>query len=466
MTDEGLDDTDENPNDTDERLDDIDGAPNDHDDAPNNHNGAPNDHNDTRSDETEADWRQFWALYLARFSAGFGLVTLVTLLPQFVNTLGAGGTTVGLFYTGFTVAQTLAIVPLAWAGDRGDKRTVLLGCLALGVGTYVAFGFVSSTAGLIAVRALQGVVATGMGLMTLSLVGELAAPSTRANRIGKANAARFLASIGGGLSAGWLYDYFDGFQEVFGVTTALFVVTLAAVAAVLAHDETTVPGFPFRDLAVNRRIVTLTSFRAQYAVAVTLVRSWVPLFAGVVAARGGLGYPAFAVSVIVVSEKFTNMVCQPLTGRLSDRSGRSLFVFAGGAAYGLVAVLVPFAPAVGGAVGAPNTIPFVGEVSAAFLPLVALNGALGVADSFREPASMALFADEGSDGDGVASSFGIRELVWRPGSVLAPLAGGWLMESVGMDVVFFLGGATAVLGAVTFVVVLRRFHGAGALREW
>jgi hypothetical protein len=268
--------------------------------------------------------------------------------------------------------------------------------------------------GLIAVRALQGVVATGMGLMTLSLVGELAAPSTRANRIGKANAARFLASIGGGLSAGWLYDYFDGFQEVFGVTTALFVVTLAAVAAVLAHDETTVPGFPFRDLAVNRRIVTLTSFRAQYAVAVTLVRSWVPLFAGVVAARGGLGYPAFAVSVIVVSEKFTNMVCQPLTGRLSDRSGRSLFV----------AVLVPFAPAVGGAVGAPNTVPFVGEVSAAFLPLVALNGALGVADSFREPASMALFADEGSDGDGVASSFGIRELVWRPGSVLAPL-GSW-----------------------------------------
>jgi dipeptide/tripeptide permease len=91
---------------------------------------------------------------------------------------------------------------------------------------------------------------------------------------------------------------------------------------------------------------------------------------------------------------------------------------------------------------------------------------LGIADSFREPASMALFADEGSDGDGVASSFGIRELVWRPGSVLAPLAGGWLMSNVGMPVVFYTGGAAAVLGAVTFVVVLRQFHGAGALREW
>ncbi len=409
---------------------------------------------------------QFWALYVARFSAGFGLVTLVTLLPKYANTLGAGGTTIGLFYTGFTVAQTIAVVPLAWAGDRGDKRTVLLGCLGLGVLTYALFGFVSTTRGLIAVRALQGVVATGMGLMTLSLVGELATHETRANHIGKANASRFLASIIGGLSAGALYDYFGGFQEVFTLVTGLFLVTLLSVALVLSKDETTIPGFPFSDLAVNRRIITLTSFRAQYAVAVTLVRSWVPIFAGLVAARGGLGYPALAVSIIVVSEKFTNMLAQPFTGRLSDRNGRSLFVFAGGAAYGLVAVTVPFTPMVGQMFSLPASLPLVGQVSAAFLPLVGLNGLLGIADSFREPASMALFADEGSDGDGVASSFGIRELVWRPGSVLAPLAGGWLMSNAGMPVVFYTGGAAAVLGAVTFVVVLRQFHGAGALQEW
>jgi hypothetical protein len=32
--------------------------------------------------------------------------------------------------------------------------------------------------------------------------------------------------------------------------------------------------------------------------------------------------------------------------------------------------------------------------------------------------------------------------------------------------VFYVGGAAAVLGAVTFVTVLRWFHGAGALWEW
>ena len=418
-----------------------------------------------------ADRIQFWTLYLARFAGGFGLVTLSTLLPFYVNEFGLAddGLLVGLLYSGFTLAQTVAVVPLAWAGDRYDKRVVLLGVLALGVPTYLAFGYAPGAGALIGARVFQGVVATGMGLMTLSLVGELAAHGTRANYIGKSNAARFAASIAGALSATAAYDYFDGFREVFWFITGLYAVTLGATALFLSADETRVPGFPFSDLALNRRILTLSSFRAQYAVAVTLVRSWVPLFAGVSAAGGagaGLGYPALAIGVIIVSEKFTNMLLQPFTGRLSDAAGRALFVFAGGGAYGLVALAVPFTPAVGNALGLPGSFPVVGQVSPAFLPLLACNLALGVADSFREPASMALFADEGSDGDGVASSFGVRELVWRPGSVIAPIVGGWLMGTVGMAAVFFLGGAFALLGAVTFLGVLRHYHGTDALREW
>jgi MFS family permease len=236
----------------------------------------------------------------------------------------------------------------------------------------------------------------------------------------------------------------------------------------LDDDETRIRGFPFSDLAVNRRILTLTSFRAQYAVAVTLVRTWVPIYAGVSIARGGLGYTnaAVAVSALIVAEKLTNMLFQPHTGRISDRTGRALFVFAGGTAYGLVALAVPFSPAVGTLLDLPATFPLVGDLSRAFLPLLALNGLLGIADSFREPASMALFADEGTDDGGVASSFGIRELVWRPGSVAAPLLGGTLMTDVGMAWVFYVGGGFAVLGGLTFLAVLWRVHGARALVEW
>ena len=246
----------------------------------------------------------------------------------------------------------------------------------------------------------------------------------------------------------------------------LLLVAFAGVWLLVDPDETRVEGFPFSDLAFNRRILTITSFRAQYAVAVTLVRNWAPIFAGLAAAEGGLGVEAAtAVGIVVAAEKFTNMLSQPYTGALSDRHGRASFVFVGGLCYGLVAVVVPFTPAIGSALSLPATYPFLGALSAGFLPLVVLNGLLGVADSIREPASMAFFADEG-DGEGVASSFGVRSLVWRPGSVLAPLAGGWLTTNAGIEWVFFLGAGAAFTGVAAFLGILARTHGRDALTAW
>jgi MFS family permease len=402
----------------------------------------------------------FWVLYATRFADGFGFITLVTLLPSYINVLDPSGATIfgatvgagfviGMYTTGLTLAQTAVVVPLSWAGDRFDKRAVLLLALSLGVVVYASFPVVDSSASLVLVRAAQGVAVTGVSLMSLSLVGQIADVGTRANHIGKANASRFAASILGSLAAGVLYEVF-GFGPVFLVIVCLMVIAWVGVVRYLDPDDTRIPGFPFRDLALNGRILTITSFRVQYAFAVTLVRTWVPIYAGVTAAQGGLAYGALAVSLTVVAEKLTNILCQPFTGRLSDRYGRARFVFAGGGLYGLVALLVPFSPHIGAVFALPETYPFLGVLSPAFVPLLALSGLLGVADSFREPASMALFADEGTTEGGVASSFGIRELVWRPGSVVAPLLGGWLMTSVSMDWVFYVGGAFALTGILTF----------------
>lgn len=422
------------------------------------------------------DRSQFFTLYITRFAEGFGFITLITLLPYYINELDPSATTVlgvtvgagfviGMYTSGFTLAQTLAVVPIAWAGDRFDKRLVLLVSLGVGVVAYALFPLADSSATFILGRGLQGVAVTGAALMSLSLVGQIAAAGTRANYIGKANAASFAASILGSLSAGALYEAF-GFTPVFAVIVVLTTVAWIGCFRYLDPDETRVPGFPFTDLALNRRILTVTSFRMQYAFAVTLVRTWVPIYAGVTAAQGGLAYGALAVSLTVVAEKFTNMLCQPFTGRLSDSYGRAAFVVVGGGLYGVIALAVPFSPAIGATLSLPGSYPLVGALSPAFLPLVALSGLLGVVDSLREPASMALFADEGSSEGGVASSFGLRELVWRPGSVIAPLLGGWLMTAVSMASVFYVGGAFAITGVLTMLAILLRDHGAGALAEW
>jgi len=110
-------------------------------------------------------------------------------------------------------------------------------------------------------------------------------------------------------------------------------------------------------------------------------------------------------------------------------------------------------------------VPVLGTVPAVFFVMFGTNGLLGIADSFREPASMALFADEGK-GSGIASSFGIRGLVWRPGALLAPLLGGYLMDGVGMQWVFIVGGAAAVTGAATFVGIVSTRYGPRELVRW
>ncbi|WP_101296117.1 MFS transporter [Halegenticoccus soli] len=407
---------------------------------------------------------QFYSLYLTRFAASLGFISVLTLLPTYIDILNPSGFVVGLFITALAVGRTVAIVPLGWAGDRYDKRTLLLGALLLSIASYLFFAVISTSIGFIAARTLQGLGIVGTGLLSLALIGELAPTTDRATYIGKYNSWRMAAGIIGTLGAGVLYTHY-GFTAVFVILALLLMLAFLGVWRYLDADDTSVGGFAFAELAFNKRILTLTSFRAQYAVSVTLVRKWIPIYVGVSAARGGLGLSAFIVGTVLAVEKFTNMLCQPYTGRLSDRFGRALFVFVGGGLYGLLALAIPFAPALGQLLGLPTGVLGLGQQSATYLVVILLNGLLGVADSFREPASMALFADEGI-GEGIASSFGIRSLVWRPGTIIAPLIGGYLMSTSGMEWVFFLGGAAALSGVLTFFFVLSSQYGRHALTHW
>lgn len=405
---------------------------------------------------------RYYSLYLVAFANSAGLITITTLLPTYIDLLEPSGIAIGLFISGLTVAQAIAVIPLGWAGDRYDKRTILLGTLLLSAVAYAVFPFVETSTGFIAARFLQGLSVVGVSLLGLALIGELAGPHERANMIGKFNSWKLAAGVLGTLGAGALYELF-GFTIIFFLLVILFVAAALGSWRFINPDGTRV-SFAFDSLVVNQRILTMSSFRVQYAFAVTLMRNWVPIFVGVSAAQGGLGFAPFLVGVVIATERFTNMLLQPFTGRLSDVYGRSLFVFLGGGTYGVIALLVPFAPTVGSVAGISGLENW--SISLALVIVIILNGLLGVTDAFREPASMALFTDEGVDQGGVASSLGIRNILWRPGNIIAPLIGGVVMTQIGMSWVFFIAGFFAISGALTFVSVLIHTHGKNALRSW
>ena len=407
---------------------------------------------------------QFYSLYLSRAVSSLGFIALLTLLPTYIEQLGATGIVAGLFVTGFSIGRTVAIVPLGWAADRYDKRTLLLVSLLLSAVAYAMFTLVKTSTGFIFARIFQGLGVVGTGMISVALVSDIATADERANQIGKYNSWRMFAGIIGTLGTGALYEMY-GFDPIFGVLVVMFAVALLAVWTVIERDGSQIKKFAFFDLALNERILTMSSFRAQYAVSVTLVRNWVPIFVGLSVNRGGLALSATAVGAVLAMEKFTNMLGQPFTGKVSDRFGRGLFVVIGGTLYGLFTFAIPLAQRLGEMVGVSLTVPILGTLPPVFFVVLGLNALLGFADSIREPASMALYADEGK-GSGITSSFGIRGLVWRPGALLAPLLGGYLMDSVGMAWVFVVAGITALTGTLTFASIVARRSGVRELRHW
>ncbi|MHB9286920.1 MFS transporter [Halobacteriales archaeon Cl-PHB] len=165
--------------------------------------------------------RQLYPLYLARFAGSLGFVTLMTLMATYIERLGATGLVAGLFVAALGVGRALAIVPVGWAADRFDKRLVLLLSLALSGVAYGLFPFVTTPAGFVLARTLQGLGIVGTGMVSLALVGDLARNDDRARQIGKYNAWRMAAGILGSVGAGATAE-FVGLDPIFAVLVVLF----------------------------------------------------------------------------------------------------------------------------------------------------------------------------------------------------------------------------------------------------
>lgn len=99
---------------------------------------------------------QFGSLYLTRFAGSFGFMTVLTLLPAYIEALGATGVTIGLFVAALELARTIGIIPLGWAGDRYSKRAVLIVALLISVLAYTVFAWVTTINGFLGARVLQG----------------------------------------------------------------------------------------------------------------------------------------------------------------------------------------------------------------------------------------------------------------------------------------------------------------------
>jgi MFS family permease len=398
--------------------------------------------------------REFVALASTAFARSQAYSTILIALALYAELFRTTGTIEGLFGTVFAVAQLFIVLPLGRYIDTGNSKQFLLVGLALNVAVFVGFAMVQSVNHVLLVRMVQGLGASLLWLTGGAVTGQIAPDDARGLWLGTYNQVGAFSSLAGDLVGGYLL-YVYGFKWTYAILSVITIVAFASVLLFLRDnpggqktgEESTGLG-DYRRLLGRKAIRALVLFRLSFSFGKMAVIIFVPIYAK----TGGFGINEFVVGGIMAGGKLTKSLTQGYVGNLTDRIGkRHYFVLAGALVYALGAALVPLAEFAGG-VFPTVTLGIMGGLvlPPAFFALFGAYAVLGIADSLRLPASMALFVEEGEHYDAVAGSLSLRSISWKVGQILGPVTVGAIWDFSSVFVAFWVAAAMTVLSALTF----------------
>ncbi|MDS0293272.1 MFS transporter [Halogeometricum luteum] len=410
--------------------------------------------------------REFAALAGTAFARSQAYSTILIALALYAEQFGTTGFVEGLFGTAFAAVQLLIVLPLGRKIDTGNAKRYLLVGLAINVAVFVGFSFVQSSVHVILMRMLQGLGASLLWITGSTVVGEISPDDASGRWLGTYNQVAAFSSLAGDVVGGYLlYAY-----QTHVVYTVLSAVTVAAFLLVWRYlrenpggrkdPEEATGTETLRALLDRPMIRSLVAFRLAFSVGKMAVIIFLPIVAKV-----EFGIHEFAIGWILAGGKLTKTLAQGYMGDLTDRLGsRHLFVAAGAVLYGLGTALIPLSFYFEGTVD-PVQFHAFGRSQAlggAFFALFAAYGILGVADSIRLPASMALFVEEGERFDSVASSMSLRSISWKIGQVAGPVLVGSIKDFVSTTAAFLTAAAFIVVATGVFLATYYRTASATA----
>jgi MFS family permease len=403
--------------------------------------------------------REFCALAGTAFARSQAYSTILIALALYADQFGTTGAVEGLWGTAFALVQLLIVLPLGRAVDTHNAKRFLLVGLVLNVGVFAGFSLVSGVGGVIAVRVLQGAGASVLWITGSAVVGELSPDAERGQWLGTYNQVGAFSSLAGDLLGGFLL-YAYGFTATYA---ALSAVTIAAIVGVWRYlrdnpggrtDPAAVTGVEtLRRLLDRSAIRALVTLRLGLSFGKMAVIVFLPIYA-----RTAFGMSPLAIGGVLAGGKLTKSLLQGVVGGHMDRvGGKHRFVIAGALTYALGAALIPLAGSAQGVIPPLSIGAFGTSISLvpAFVPLFCAYAVIGVADSLRLPASMALFVEEGEFFDAVAGSLSLRSIAWKVGQVLGPVSVGVIWDLTSVTLAFLTAAGFIAVAAGVFASLYR-----------
>ncbi|KJR45848.1 Multidrug-efflux transporter [Desulfosporosinus sp. I2] len=136
---------------------------------------------------------------------GFGIV--IPILPFFVDKLGGGALSLGIFMSAYSIMQFFFAPFWGRMSDRmGRRPVILIGLAGYGL-TFLMFGMVNNLYLLIGIRAVAGMISSATLPTAMAYLADITEGADRSKGMGMIGAAMGLGMIFGPALGGWLGHY-------------------------------------------------------------------------------------------------------------------------------------------------------------------------------------------------------------------------------------------------------------------
>ena len=358
-------------------------------------------------------------------------------LPIYSKALGASALEIGGLYSVFTITLLLGRPLVGRALDVYGRRRFFIAALVGYAIAMIFFAFATSLVGLYLARFAQGIASSLMWITVYTLVADLSEPGERGQSIGRINEADARGEVIG------VFVGFIIFRTIAGLSgegtgwkvTYLVFAALTLSGAWLAFTKVPETHHPIRSPAPLQKSVTRSLFKLLVAVFITGAATALisPIYLIYLQDR-------FTTDLSVLAWSFfpAGIVASFLPsymGKLSDRFGRAPMMAAGLIGAGVLSLFLPILP------------------NLTWVVILYTISAVGW--SLSGPAEAAMVADlTGRDVRG--AGYGLYELAASLGATIGPLVGGWVYDSAGKAIPFYLNGMLLGIGAVWVLLFLRR----------
>ncbi|RJT06836.1 MFS transporter [Halococcus sp. IIIV-5B] len=401
--------------------------------------------------------REFVALASTAFARSQAYSTILIALALYADLFQTSGTVEGLFGTAFALIQLIVVLPLGRLVDTHNAKHFLLAGLGVNVLAFVGFALVGNATDVILVRILQGAGASLLWITGSAVVGELSPDAERGRWLGTYNQVAAFSSLAGDVVGGLLLFTY-GFTLTYAVLSLVTVLATLTVFAYLRDNpggktdpEEATGTETLRTLLDRTAVRALVVFRLGFGFGKMAVITFLPIYA-----HTEFGMNPLFVAAILAGGKLTKTLFQGVVGGYTDRVGhKHHFVVAGALVYAVGTAMILFAGSATGVLPGVSFTAF-GEsvrLAPAFFVLFAAYAVIGVADSLRLPASMALFVEEGEHFGAVAASLSLRSVAWKVGEVIGPFTVGVLWDATSVFVAFFVAAGLIVVATGVFVTL-------------